>query len=130
MTKDFYARPVPLDRVRAEMVLDHRLFTADLPVSGLAEEVERYESLLGIEPERMAAMRGTLEGMMTAAEVAPRLADRGEGMTLLLGVLWALAHGPEGGGWPALDGLGGQIVRATPLDGLCGWMIETCQPVE
>jgi len=127
---EFFARPVPLDRVRVEMVLDHRLFTADLPTIGLANEVERYESLIGIDPERMAALRGTLEGMMTAAEVAPRLADRSEGMTLLLGVLWALAHGPEGGGWPVLEGMGGQIVRATPLDGLQGWIIQTCLPVD
>src|SRR4051794_6971040 len=101
---EFFARPVPLDRVRVEMILDHRLYTADLPVAGLADEVEQYESRLdGIEPERMAALRGTLEGMMTAGEVAPRLADQGEYMTLLLGVLWALAHGPKGGGWKVLD---------------------------
>src|SRR4051812_31031270 len=110
---EFFSRPVDDDRVRVEMVLDHRLFTADLPVVGLADEVERYEGLVGIGAEQMAALRGTLDGMMMAGEAAPGFANRGECMSLLLGVLWAMIHGPRGGGWPVLDGLGGQIVRAT-----------------
>jgi hypothetical protein len=124
---EFFARPVDDDRVRVEMVLGHRLFTADLPTVGLADEVERFESRLdGIEPGRVAAMRGTLEGMQIVGEAVPGLADRGDTIDVLWAVLWALAHGPQGRGWPALDDLGGQLVRAFPIPGLQGWTIDTC----
>jgi hypothetical protein len=126
---EFFARPVAPDRVRVQAIVGSRQHSMDILVEGLGDEITRFESLVGHDAERMAMLRSTTRGSEIVMRAVQRAAAVGEAYDAILGVLWGLCHGPQGQGWAALDGLGGKIIMARPVQGR-GWRLEIADRAE
>jgi hypothetical protein len=126
---EFYAHPVAPDRVRVQAIAGGKRHSMDILVDGLGDELTHFESLVGHDAERMAVLRGAPKGSEIVMRAIQRFAAAGETSNVLIGVLWGLAHGPQGQGWAALDRLGGRIVMAAPMPGR-GWHLEIADPAE
>jgi hypothetical protein len=124
----FFGPPVAQDRCRVEAILAGVLYSEDMLVETLKDEVLRFENLVSTR-QQVATLRGTEEG----AEIVVRQAHRfllmgklheGKIHDGLLGVLWLEVHGPKSPGWGALDKLGGSNFRARPVFSGRRWAIE------
>jgi hypothetical protein len=125
---EFYTRRVAPDRCRVEVTIDGRQFSQDLLVEDLDEKVLHFEEGLGHSPERIALLRGTVQGFQLVMREVREFARRGMTYEVLMAVLWGLAHGPTPRGWKALEGLGGHIVTARLVPGRVGFDIHIFRP--
>lgn len=126
---EFFADPVPQDRVRVEATIGHETYRHEIPAASIDDEVFWFERNVGagMTAERMEILRGTEQGSQFGSDSIKRAAAEGRGRGVICGVLWGIAHHPQGAGWSALENLGGRIVRARHVPER-GWWLEIASP--